>query len=344
MIASPTGFDSAGRITDGHAGWAAFSRLWLATVVGLFVVLVLALLAIDPYDTGRTGLIGRRGLQDQYPFMANASRARDPRFDAAIFGNSHVQQLNPERLDALTGLSFVSLMMPATWPMDGLDVLRWFDSNRTMSAKAVVIGLDQFWCMHVAINSQRFPTWLYADGFLPYLAGLVRYRSFEAAAARIRFARTGKGGYRPDGYWSYGPIYDALGLGAREASHRKLAAPKAFTINTSGRFPALDRLREDLADLPATTAVVLLRPPVYRTALPEPGTPEAETAASCRIEMISVARSRKRTVLIDLLGQDAEDPDGYYDHDHYRDPLAIRIEAQVAEALAKLRGVPATSR
>lgn len=334
MSASPTATHAVGETAEPRS-WGGFARLLVATAAGLFVALVGVLLLVDPYDTGRTGVIGSRGLGEQYPFTANASRARDPRFDAAIFGNSHVQELRPERLDALTGLSFVTLMMPATWPRDQLEVLRWFVANRRTPPGAVVLGLDHFWCFATALNSGRFPTWLYAESFPAYLGGLVRYRSFEASAARLRYWRSGKGGYRPDGFWDYGPIYDKLGLGEQEASRRKLATRKPNTVNLGGSFPAIDLLRQALAGLPPEAAVVLVRPPVYRTAMPEPG-PEEQTEQACRSAMRTTAASRPRTTLLDYYGQYVDDPDAFYDHDHYRDAVAVRIERDIAAALKGL--------
>jgi hypothetical protein len=319
--------------------WRSFSALLLAAAAGLFVALVAALAVIDPYDTGRPGILRARGVHEQYPLTANASRARDPRFDAAVIGNSHVQMLRPDRLDALTGLRFVSLIMPATYPPEQLDVLRWFQMNRAHPARAVAIGMDRFWCLHETAPNARFPAWLYAEDFPSYLAGLVRYRSLEAAAARIRLLRTGKGGARPDGYWDYGPDYAQRGLAAEEPSRRKLATRPEDPFNPTGEFPPLDRLRVALSGLPPETAVLLVRPPVYRTALPEPGSVREQAARSCRAKMEEVAASRPRTALVDLVGRYADDPADYYDHAHYRESLARRVEQDVAAAFARL-GAP----
>ncbi len=339
MGAALTGTTRADRVSSpGPRAWAGFSTFLLGTAIALFALLVGLLLAVDPYATGRTGLFRTRALHDQLPFTAHASRVRDQRFDAAIFGNSHVQQLRPERLDRLTALTFVSLAMPATFPPDQLDVIRWFMANRAIPPRAIVIGMDAFWCLPEPAHARIFPVWLYAADFSTYLAGLVRFRSFEVGAARLRHLASGQGGIRPDGYWDYGPIQDGVGLGDREASHRRLAGRTEFPVNASGRFPALDRLEEAFSGLPRETAVLLLRPPVYRTALPEPGSAGAATAGACRDRMAAAAASRPRTAFLDLFGPGprADDPDDYYDHDHYRDPMAVRIERDVAAALARL--------
>lgn len=319
-------------------GWTGFTRVLLLTCALAFAAIYGALLAIDPYDTGRTGLIKARSVHDQYPFTGNVSRARDGRFDAAIFGNSHVQLLQPERLDRLTDLRFVQLTMPATWPSDHLDSLRWFLANRTSPPRALLVGVDHFWCLPEARNSDRFPAWLYSDRLLTYLAGLARYRSVEVAMARLKFLRSGRPGIRPDGYWDYAPLYRQNGLEDPEASRRRLAAPIFFPINETGRFPVVDRLRSMLAALPAETEVVLVWPPMYRTALPQADTPGGRTEAACRSAFEAAAAARPRTAFVDLLRSRPDDAAGFYDHDHVRHGPAIEIERKVAETFGALRG------
>lgn len=327
---------------EAHGPWSRFVRA-LALAAGLLLALgITFLLAIDPYDSGRTGVIGRHGLHDQFPYTANASRARDPRFDAAIFGNSHAQPLKPERLDPQTGVSFVSLIMPATYTENILDVLRWYLIAHPGRPRALVVGLDEYWCVpDMRSNELRFPEWLYSPSLLRYVAGLVRWRSFEAASARIAFLMTGKKGIRPDGYWYYGPMYAQLGLDAREPSYKKLAEEKPFPLNPEGRYPALDRLATELSRVPAGVPVALVRTPVYRTALPGPGTDGARAADACAVRMQAVAASRPHTVFLDLLkpGPGANERDNFFDHGHYRDALAVEIEKSVAKALREA-GLP----
>src|SRR5260370_23146651 len=79
-------------------------------VLGLGALLLLAvMLAVDPYDSGRFGLLGIEGVADSTEVTANASRARDPQFDSAVFGNSTRQRLIPAELSQATGLHFVHL-------------------------------------------------------------------------------------------------------------------------------------------------------------------------------------------------------------------------------------------
>src|SRR3954454_5888760 len=126
----------------------AWRRFALHLAVGAAAILgsLLAIAyAVDPFDTGRPGLFSKEGVRPQGPRTAAASRGRDPAFDAAIFGNSRIQLLSPERLNALTGLSFVQLSVPGTGPKEQLVLVDWYVRHHPQ-ARALVIGADKTWC------------------------------------------------------------------------------------------------------------------------------------------------------------------------------------------------------
>src|SRR5215211_7270955 len=89
------------------AAWRRFTRTFLLAAAVSLAGLVGLAFAIDPYHSGRSSLFAKPGVRPQGPRTAGVSRGRDPAFDAAILGNSHIQLLSPERLKAKTGLSFV---------------------------------------------------------------------------------------------------------------------------------------------------------------------------------------------------------------------------------------------
>src|SRR3712207_6134716 len=100
--------------SDAGAPWRSFAvTLLTAAALALLGILTAAYL-VDPYDTGRSLLLHKPGVRPQGPRTAAASRGRDPAFDSAIIGNSHIQLLSPERLKEKTGLSFVQLSVPAS--------------------------------------------------------------------------------------------------------------------------------------------------------------------------------------------------------------------------------------
>jgi len=75
------------------------------------LLLLAFMIAVDPYDTGKFGLLGIAGVDDRDTHTATASRARDASFDSAVIGNSTAQLLDPAELSRATGLRFVQLYL-----------------------------------------------------------------------------------------------------------------------------------------------------------------------------------------------------------------------------------------
>lgn len=317
--------------------WLRFARIMTVTALVLFVALIGTIAALDPYDTGRFALVSKPGVPPQGPRTAHASRGRDPAYDAAILGNSHVQLLSPERLSAATGIPFVSLTVPATGPKEQFAILDYWLANRVRPPRAIVIGVDPYWCRDdpAMANWMPFPFWLYAPDPWTYLAGLARLDVLEETGRRLRYlaGRIARG--RADGYWDYEPDYAAQ-VAAGGALLAKLAQPRAtIAVNPTGRFPPLAALRERLAGLPAALRVVLVRSPVYRTGLPKPGSPEAATDAACASAYGALAADDPRIRLIDWRTDRPESriAELWFDHTHYRAQVAVALERAIADAI-----------
>jgi hypothetical protein len=330
-----------GAALGGPSAWARFCVALVGAAAVLFVALAGAVLLVDPYDTGRLGLFGRTGVRDQAAVTANASRARDPRFVAAILGNSHVQALRPDRLGDLAGLSFAALVMPGSRPRDQIAVLEWYLARRGAQAKALVLGLDAWWCTDdpALPTSGHFPDWLYSPRLADYLKGMIRYRVLEEAAAHLGYRLGLERPVRADGFDDYEPVYLSLGAGDAAAVRTKLARPIGLVVpNRSGRFPSVERLRSALAALPAETALVLLWPPVFPTGLPAPGSPEHGAWFGCRAAIADLARSIRSARIVDWTTRpEAADPGHFFNHDHYKDSLARWVERSIA---GELQGRP----
>src|SRR5215210_3657602 len=110
--------------------WRRFSFAFLATVTCVAVALFALVLLADPYDTGRFSIIRQRSPVQAAPFLATASRMRQPAFDAFILGNSHIQLIEPTRLSAATGLSFASVVLAGTAWREQLAVLDFVLQHR----------------------------------------------------------------------------------------------------------------------------------------------------------------------------------------------------------------------
>lgn len=321
---------------------AAARRFALAFVVAaavLFFGLIGAIVALDPYDTGRFALVTKAGVPSQGPRTAHASRGRDPAYDGAIVGNSHLQLLSPERLAAMTGVPFVSLTVPATGPQEQLALLDYWLRHRSRPPRVLVIGIDGYWCRAEPDMPvwKPFPFWLYADGARDYLRGMARFQVLEEVPRRLRYLAGAIPRARPDGYWNYEEDYGALAQannGLMPALDRPIAT---IGVNLTGRFPPREALAERLARLPATTRVVLIRPPVHAVGLPAPGSPEARTDADCAAAYATLAASRPGVTLIDgrVDTPTVRNAALWFDPTHYRSPVARELEAAIASALAR---------
>jgi hypothetical protein len=309
----------------------------VATAAVAFVGLIGVLVAIDPYDTGRLGFVVNRNVPQQGPRTANVSRGRDPAFNAAIFGNSHIQLVMPEGLNEATGLRFVSLIVPATGPREQLTLMRWFLRHHPEPA-AFVIGLDATWCTPdpALPTSRPFPFWLYDRELMSYATGLIRYSALERIPVRIAalFGRIRPA--RRDGYWDYDADYRRIGYGDPTFVARKLAGDRpTWSGNVNGPFPAAEQLKIALAGLPKSTPVVLVRPPLYIAAQPLPGTDADKGDQACRVAFAALARERPLTTLVDWSVDRPENRqmENFFDRTHFRAGTARLLEADIAAAL-----------
>ena len=313
-------------------------RKFLTLLVGATAALAFAffafVLAVDPYDRGH-GIFPKRGTLEGGPRTGNASRGRDPRFNAAVIGNSHAQLIEPAKLDAATGLAFVQLTVPGTGPREQFTLLDWFMRRHGGAARAVVLGVDNLWCAADAEPPLQypFPFWLYEERPLAYASDLLRGRALRTAFRRVLLLVGAKKPVRPDGYWDYSDSYtrnDAW-LKAGATMH----GPAYW--NTTGVFPILERLRSALDSLPATTRVVLYVPPLHVTGLPVAGSADAAGERACVAALQRIAAERPGTSVADLR-QDNEatrDPLNFWDASHYAHPMARIAEGRIAAALAK---------
>ena len=181
---------------------------WLGVFLGALALGAAAIfafvLAIDPYDSGRVGILGIRGVDDASPRTANASRARDPQFDSAVIGNSTGQLLKPSELSGLTGKSFVQLTVPGTGPREQLAIMDFF-ARQHPQVGALVIVTDASWCQRdPALPMQHpFPFWLYGESTWDYMGRLFSTRALRLGLRRVMVGLGLRPRSAPDGYWDY---------------------------------------------------------------------------------------------------------------------------------------------
>lgn len=342
-MSSSTSSSEPAAAPEQAARWTHFIATLLMAAGLISVAFLVVAFLLDPYDSGRTPLALKEGVRPQGPRTALASRGRDPQFTGAIFGNSHIQLISPDELRARTGIPFVSLIAPATTPKETLATIDWFlRHHREPPAKAIVIGIDNYWCTaNPALpNDKPFPFWLLSRSLPDYLAGLMRFDLLEELSRRITYLTSRKAERAPaNGYWDYEANYLAQGYGTNPEIRARLdKTQETGGGNVDGPFPAAAALESLMAKAPAGTALILVRPPAYITALPKPGSRDAAADAACRSAFADLAQRRPRTALVDWRVDRPELRDSalFFDHTHYRQPVARLVEADIARALQSL--------
>jgi hypothetical protein len=324
---------SSSTSSSSQAGRAALIT-FVGVALGLLALIAMTLVLLDPYDTGRITPFRKAGVPETGPRMTNASRMRNPEFNAAIFGNSTIQLVSPERLNAATGNRFVQLSVPGTGPMEQAAMIKYLVHRRGDSIRTIVLGLEQYWCdlWREQKTSNPFPFWLYDRSAMGYLSGLFRMDSIEFAPQRIKFLFGQKKQARQDGYWDY----DVPGVFNRVVVEA-LVVPR-IPAPTLGQDAAAGTLEAILKAIPAATSVILVHPPVFsRGATPE-AIADAPALARCKAALAAVAAKRPQTALLDLWidSEDNRTRSLFFDHNHYRTEMARRIEAKLVELLAKM--------
>lgn len=325
------------------APWRGFILGFAAATALVFGALALFVVGSDPYDRGQFALLRAEGVPAQAPRTAHASRGRDPAFDAAILGNSHIQLLSPAELTRLTGFPFVSLAVPGTGPRETFVLLDYVLRHRARPARALVLGIDPYWCRAEPEMPTLFPFpfWLYDRSAAAYLGGVIRYQSLEDALKRITYARSGgrKPRARPDGYWDYDE-----GVVWQPERHGPAFAKRASSsiLNETGRFPAIEALATRLADLPPDLPVVLVRPPVHAMALAEPGSSLARSEAACLGALQERTKPLTNVAIVDwrVDRPEVRIDENFIDLTHYRSPLARAVERDVAAVISATRPPP----
>jgi hypothetical protein len=320
---------SPGTETTATAAW----RRWLITCSGTFAAaLVFAwvfLLFIDPYDSGRFPGLRVFGVVDRNPRTANAGRARNPQFDAAVFGNSTGQLLEPARLSAATDLHFAQLTVPGTGPREQLTLLRYFISQHKHIA-ALVLVTDPSWCTPDPRPplDHPFPFWLYGSN-LEYLQHFASWHALELGFRRIGLAlRVRQPAARTDGFLDYE-------IGWTWSFHpppRAQAEDTAVTTPNNSSFPAIWQLEAIVKELPPTVAVVIVVPPLYSDDLPAPHSSSAILMAQCKSALDKTVAGRPRSGFLDFRIDNAmtRDPENFMNTMHYRAILARQMEQSVS--------------
>lgn len=318
--------------SDASSGWACCLTACVGTL-GLGALLLLGfMIAVDPYDSGRFGLLGIDGVNDRDTHTAVASRARDAHFNSAIIGNSTSLLLDLVGLSQATGLRFVQLSVTGVGPGEEFALLEFFLRHHP-NPGAVVIVADPSWCAHErAPPWAGFPYWLYGESSLVYAARLMSWPAIQRAFQRLsiglgwhkRIDPTGT--YDPSDVWPPGKFY--------EINAPKDPRPAA---TTAGRelLPDVSQLDEAIRKLPPDVAVVLVVPPTFYTKVPEPGTAAAEERQACNAALKRIVAGRPHSNFIDYRIDNAltRDRANFVDFIHYRPGLADKMAEEIVASI-----------
>jgi hypothetical protein len=324
--------------------WRRFVLAFLGTLFAIITLVYAAIILIDPYDTGYFPSLVGPGVVDDNNQTSVAGRARDPQFDSAIFGNSHGLLLDPSRLSAASGLSFVQLTTLASGPREQLTVMRYF-LRRHSRVRAIVLAADMTWCTHdptlpeVPYAGYSFPYWLYSGNRLEYLAHMLSTRPFRLIGRRILIGMGSVQPANPAGnasypaQWDFRARHDDVFPDRGEETATVAAAPR----DTS--FPAPDRLNDLLSAVPDDVAVVVVLPPIYYRWLPTNGTSEAAEFALCKQRLAQAVAYRSRGGFVDFLTDSplSRDRENFADLDHMRENVALMIEDRIVQSLRAAR-------
>ncbi len=327
-----------------HDAWSRFAVWATCSTVGLFLALLGALYLIDPYDTGRSPLSGEPRVRGQKDVNATASVGRNPKYTAAVIGNSTIALVKPSRLTELTGLPFAQLSVPGTQIPEQLTVLDWFMKHHADNAKALVISVNRdTWCTQdpKQPGNNPFPFWRFSTSPVEYFGGLLSVSSVEQAGRRLGIIKNTKTESAADGYWDYEPLYTEAGKMADPHRLEKMF----LKVNDqhgdpNASFPAVGLLERKLQTLSADLSVVLVFPPVFTAKQPEPGTPRYAAEQACRKRLTDMAARRPNTAVVDwwLDRPGMTSPDLFIDQIHYRHPIARVLENEIGAALQAMHG------
>jgi len=324
---------SSSEIVEGGA-WKRWLITLLASVflgTGLVWFLVVVL---DPFSTGRLTPFTRIAITSGSRGYTHVARVRDPRFDAAIFGNSHALRLEPARLDAVTGRHFAQLAMGKTYPAEHMFLARRFELERHGKDVFLVMVLDEAWCASTrATGEVKVPRWLYEGSNFEYARGLFSQVAFYGAFYRLGVLLGIVGdadradGYDPDP-WAPSDV-------PKERREMAAMARPTDAPDPGAPFPFLDDLASEIGQFDPRTSMLLMFPPVYAGFLPAPGSRAEARFSACTARVQQIVNARPRMGYLNLRSDDAttRDVNRFVDATHYDEAIARAMVPEIADVM-----------
>lgn len=314
-------------------GWGRSIVACLGALTGAALLVLALMVVVDPYDSGKLGLLGIDGVDNRLTQITAASRARNPAFNAAIFGNSTAQMIEPAELSRATGPRFVQLYITGSSPREQLAVLDFFLRHHK-NVDALVFAADPGWCVHVRPKEEGapFPYWLYDRSVITFAVRLISWQALEQAFQRISIGLGRRQRMNPDGFVSYEDIWPPGRF--NEANAPRDPAPAA-SAEERVVFPEIAALQDVVRKLPADVPVVIVVPPTLASTVAKPGTEMALERGACDAALRKVVAGRPRSNFVSYRVDNelTRDRANFADFIHYRPILARRIEQGIAASL-----------
>lgn len=321
------------------APWSRWLMIFVTVTILGATTLWCAVIALDPFSTGRLTPIRRIDIASKNTLLGHAARVRDPRFNAAIIGNSHAIPLDPKRIGDATGLRFVQLGIPAILPAEEFIIASAFRRHHA-DAAAVVVVLDNFSCTwedRVVRAPASFPTFLFEGSDWDYIRHIMFSDTIDAAARRLGMLLGLAGeAERLDGFSPF--RYQTLARGLRIARLVSFRRPNdAPAPNVPP--PALALLEAFVTQLAPQTGLLLYFTPVPANTLPLPDSAAARWLDACKARYRALADARANSAFLDRMVDDAftRDIDNFEDVEHIRNGSAPVLEKDIIKELGTMR-------
>ncbi len=312
--------------------WRRWLAAFLLTAGVLGAVLYAGVVLIDPFSTGRFSLTQDIDIASRNPRLIKEAVARDPRFDAAIFGSSTGYPLDPQKIGTGSGWDVAQLAIPATLPPSQLLVARSFQRHHNGRANLQIYMLDQLWCRPGDPGAGAwgaFPDWIYESSSAEYLSRIFFPEGVTAAARRVAiWTGLAKPPSRGDGFivTNLTPVPRA----ALAALVRPSANPAPDDL-----FPALELLAAHVARLPDDVRLAFVFAPPYVNTLPVTGSAADARLQACKARARRIANLRPSSAYLDLMTENAitREPANYFDELHYAPAAADAVASAIVDLL-----------
>lgn len=317
------------------ARYRALIGYFLFGILAGGATILVALIILDPYETGEFGLLPTVHWRGN---LERTSVAANPAYDSAIFGSSRMMLLRPSLLSERTGLKFVSLGITGTEMREHLIVLRYYLRHHP-NPPALVFGLDETSCFAPLHKRESFDEWPYQANPIAYAAHLYGMTTVTKIDALYETIRHSQGPLPSDGMMDFEPAFHAAGADRPEIVHSKVVQPRPTVPFTStNEFPGGTALRETLSAVPPATVVILAWEPTYITMVPEPGSAAEAALNACRAVYQEIAAGRPRTGIVNWYVDRPENRDegNFLDLVHYRHGVATAFGEDIAAAVNRL--------